>query len=58
MNFKKQMNRLSKKDGWFVPVSTLLEFLKKKNQTQIINDEQKKALEWKWLLNKIITGIQ
>ena len=55
--FKVQMKRLSNKDGWFVPVSTLLEFLKKKNKTQIINDEQKKALEWKWLLNKIISGV-
>ena len=31
--FKKQMKRLSKKNGWFVPVSTLLDFFKKRNQS-------------------------
>ena len=40
--FKRQMKRLSKKNGWFVPVSTLLEFLKKENKTQIIKNNQKK----------------
>ena len=52
--FKIQMKRLSKKNGWFVPVSTLLDFLKKKNKMHIINNEQRKALEWKWLVDKIL----
>ena len=50
------MKRLSKKDGWFVPVSTLLEFLKKQNKTQIIDKHQISELEWKWLFNKLILG--
>jgi hypothetical protein len=54
--FKTQMKRLSKKDGWFVPVSTLLEFLKKQNKTQIIDKHQISELEWKWLFNKLILG--
>ena len=54
--FKKQMNRLSKKDGWFVPVSTLLEFLKKENNNLNINSKQIRALEWKWLFDKLILG--
>ena len=28
--FKKQMERLSQKNGWFVPAFTLLEYLRKK----------------------------
>ena len=55
--FKIQMRRLSKKDGWFVPAATLLEFLRKKNKVQIINNEQKKALEWKWLFDKLTLGL-
>tara|TARA_Y100000590_G_scaffold360828_1_gene417284 strand:- start:7099 stop:8034 length:936 start_codon:yes stop_codon:yes gene_type:complete len=54
--FKKQIERLSKKNGWFVPVSTLLDFLKKKNKTKIISDNERRNLEWKWLLNKLILG--
>ena len=55
-NFKKQMERLSKKDGWFVDVSTLLEFLKDKNAIDKINSHQRKKLEWRWLLDKLILG--
>ena len=54
--FKEQMNRLSKKDGWFVSVSTLLDFLKTKHKTQIINSRQRTRLEWKWLFDKLILG--
>jgi hypothetical protein len=34
--FKKQMKRLSKKSGWFVPASTLLDFLKKKTKLTLL----------------------
>ena len=54
--FKIQMKRLSSKNGWFVPLSTLLEFLKKENKTQIISNSQRRALEWKWLFDKLILG--
>ena len=54
--FKKQMMRLSKKNGWFVSVSTLLDFLKKENKTQVINAKQRTVLEWKWLFDKLILG--
>ena len=54
--FKIQMKRLSNKNGWFVPLSTLLEFLKKENKTQIISNSQRRALEWKWLFDKLILG--
>ncbi len=55
-NFKEQMTKLSKREGWFVTVSTLLEFLKKENKNYEINAKQRKALEWKWLFDKLILG--
>jgi len=54
--FKEQMKRLSNKDGWFVPVSTLLEFLKKQNKEHAISPKQRRELEWKWLFDKLIIG--
>lgn len=54
--FKEQMERLSKRDGWFVTVSTLLDFLKKENKNQVITKKQRAELEWKWLLDKLILG--
>lgn len=54
--FKKQIKRLSKKNGWFVPVSTILDYLKTKNETQIINSKQRADLEWRWLLDKLFLG--
>ncbi len=54
--FKEQMTKLSKRDGWFVTVSTLLEFLKTENKNTEINSDQRRALEWKWLFNKLILG--
>ena len=50
------MTKLSKRDGWFVTVSTLLEFLKRENKNAEINSEQRRALEWKWLFDKLILG--
>jgi|TARA_B110000438_G_scaffold243627_1_gene243731 hypothetical protein len=54
--FKKQMKRLSNKNGWFVPVSVLLEFLKKENKKHIISFKQRSELEWKWLFDKLVMG--
>ena len=56
--FKNQMNRLSKKDGWFVPTGTLLDFLKKKNALQTINNKQRTSLEWKWLFDKLVSTLK
>ena len=54
--FREQMTKLSKRDGWFVPVSTLLEFLKKENKNFEINPKQRRNLEWKWIFDKLILG--
>jgi hypothetical protein len=54
--FKSLMNRLSKKNGWCVPVATLLDYLRKINGHHEISDAQRRRLERKWLLEKVFTG--
>ena len=55
-HFKTLIQRLSRKNGWFVPVSTILDYLREKNTDHIITDIERRRLEWKWLLNKIRVG--
>jgi hypothetical protein len=54
--FKFLMERLSKKNGWFVPVSTLLDYLLEMKGSYNIDDKQRNNLERKWLFYKITTG--
>ena len=54
--FKILMKRLSKKNGWFVPVSTLLDYLIKAKGAHNITEPEKIKLERKWLLNKLMFG--
>ncbi|MEI8349024.1 MAG: hypothetical protein WCI77_02625 [Candidatus Omnitrophota bacterium] len=55
-NFKFLMERLSKKNGWFVPVSTLLDYLLRIKGHQVISNTEKNRLERKWLWHKIRHG--
>ena len=50
--FKILMKRLSQKNGWFVPVSTLLDYLKKINGEHIITPLERMQLELNWLMHK------
>jgi len=54
--FRQLMERLSKKNGWFVPVNELLGHLLKVNGRQEITNTQRSRLERKWLLEKVFTG--
>jgi hypothetical protein len=54
--FKFLMKRLSKKNGWFVPVSTMLDYLLKIKGCHNITDKERNQLERKWLFNKIMIG--
>jgi hypothetical protein len=51
--FKTLMARLSRKKGWFVPVSTLLDYLLEQNKGLIITSQQRRWMERKWLIHKI-----
>ena len=54
--FKRLMTRLSKKNGWFAPVSTILDYLRKKNGSRTITAAERRQMEWRWLFEKSFRG--
>ena len=57
LRFKSLMDRLSKKNGWFVPVSTLLDYVLDVKGRHNITDKERKRIERRWLWQKIKHGI-
>lgn len=51
--FVQLMKRLSRKNGWFVPVSTLLDFLLQTRVEPNILTEERARLQRRWLLHKL-----
>lgn len=54
--FKSLMTRLSRKNGWFVPTGTLLDFLLAARGTRPLTRGQRGRMERRWLLHKLRTG--
>jgi len=54
--FRSLMERLSRKNGWFVPVSTLLDFLASTQPSTVLSHRQRRVLEHRWLMHKIRFG--
>jgi hypothetical protein len=54
--FEMLMKRLSQKKGWFVPVSTMLDYLREKNGEHVITPKERRMLEGKWLWHKVFSG--
>jgi hypothetical protein len=55
--FRSLIERLSKRRGWFVPVSTLLDYLlEQRRQKPILSNSQRRELELRWLAHKIRFG--
>ncbi|MGH8015504.1 MAG: hypothetical protein ACREBV_04890, partial [Candidatus Zixiibacteriota bacterium] len=54
--FKHLLKRLRRKNGWFVPVSELLDYLKSVNGGHIITDTERNLLERRWLKHKMHIG--
>lgn len=52
---KQVLLRLAAKNGWFVPVSTLLDFLLASRPEVILTEAQRRRLEWKWLQDVTLT---
>lgn len=52
--FKQLMERLSRKSGWFVPVSTLLDYILENRGRHVLSAVERNRLEWKWLMNKVL----
>ncbi len=54
--FIQLMERLARKDGWFVPVATLLDHLRTRRPDPRITNRQRAELEWRWLRHKLRRG--
>jgi hypothetical protein len=54
--FRTLMERLAQKSGWFVPAGTLLDHLLAVGGRHVIAPAERRRLEQKWLLEKIVTG--
>jgi hypothetical protein len=54
--FRELMVRLSRKNGWFVPVSELLNFLRAERGMPTLSHGARRSLEGRWLWQKIRHG--
>lgn len=54
--FRRLMERLARKHGWFVPASTLLDYLTEKQGVTVLNPSLRRRLEGRWLWEKIFRG--
>ena len=54
--FTHLMGRLGQKNGWFVPVEVLLDYLLRVNGSHDITPQQRRQLELRWILSKLRTG--
>ncbi len=55
--FANLMQRLSERPGWFVPVSTLLDYLEAhRGYRHVITAAERRVLERRWLMHKIRSG--
>jgi hypothetical protein len=54
--FRSLMERLSHLNGWFVPVSTLLDHLRQTPGPHVISDRERRRLETRWLWEKVWRG--
>ncbi len=50
------MERLSKKNGWFVPSSVILDHLAAERGVLTLDASLRRSLEWRWLEEKIFRG--
>ena len=54
--FRQLMERLRRKNGWFVPVTTLLDYLAAQAGPRVIKKTERAALERRWLRHKVWFG--
>jgi hypothetical protein len=54
---KELLQRLAGKNGWFVPVGELLDYLALKRGGIVeITGRARRSLEWRWLIHKLVVG--
>jgi hypothetical protein len=54
--FRRTMERLARKKGWFVPVTTLLDFLADARGVTPLTDDIRGRMETRWLWEKLFRG--
>jgi hypothetical protein len=54
--FEYLMRKLARKNGWFVPTATLLDYLRARHPQNDMNGSQIARLEKRWLLHKLRNG--
>ena len=54
--FRELMESMSARAGWFVPVSTLLDYIREQRGEHCITAGERFRLEWQWFANKFATG--
>jgi hypothetical protein len=54
--FRELMQRLAAMNGWFVPVSTLLDHIVASRGLATVTAAQRRRLEWRWLRSKSGVG--
>ncbi len=54
--FVSLMTRLSQRNGWFVPVGTLLDHLLASQGVHTISSRERRVLERRWLRHKVLVG--
>jgi len=47
------LRRLARKNGWFVPVSSMLDFMRQQHQTESISSAELEAMEREWLFDRV-----
>ena len=52
------LRRLARKDGWFVPVSSLLDFLRQQHQAVSIPRTELESMEREWLFDRITGSVK
>ncbi|MCZ8204283.1 hypothetical protein [Gemmatimonas sp.] len=57
--FREVMEYVASRPGWFVPVASLLDYLKQsapEGRAHALSDRERRRLEWKWLMEKVSSG--
>jgi hypothetical protein len=54
--FTRLMTRIATKNGWFVPVATLLDYLGDQRSVHVLTGSERRRLEWSWLSGKLVHG--
>jgi hypothetical protein len=54
--FERLMRLMAQRNGWFAPVSTVLDYLRETQGEWVLSDRERGLLERRWLLDKVRIG--